>query len=414
MDRVGVRQQVADDRVAELVVGGHQALLLGHHAALLLGAGDHAHDPLLELLHRDLALVGARGEQGRLVDQVREVGAGEARGLAGERVEVDHLGERLAASVDLEDPLAALAVGPVDHDLAVEAAGPQQRRVEDVGPVGGGDQDDVVLHLEAVHLDEELVQGLLALVVAAAHAGAAVAADGVDLVHEDDAGGVLLRLLEEVADAAGADADEHLDEVGAGDREERHTGLTGDRPREQGLAGAGRPVEQHALRDASAQRLEALRVLEELLDLVQLLHGLVDPGDVAEGDLRRVDRHPLRPRLAEAHHARAAALHLVHQEDPEPEEQEERKDVGEDREEARAAGALDLGRHSLLAQQVDQLGLRVAGGRIAHRVALAVGLLDSDRARLLVEGDGLDRRRVLLDLRDELRRRSGSSPSSGR
>ena len=253
------------------------------------------------------------------------------------------LGQRLAAGVDLEDLLAAVAVGAVDDDLAVEAAGAQQRRVEDVGPVGGGDQDDVVLHLEAVHLDQELVQGLLALVVAAAHAGAAVAADGVDLVHEDDAGGVLLRLLEEVADAAGADADEHLDEVRAGDREERHAGLAGDGAGEQRLAGAGRAVEQHALRDPGAERLELLRVLEELLDLVQLLHGLVGAGDVAEGDLRRVDRHPLGARLAEAHHPRAAALHLVHQEDPEPEEEDERKDVGEDREEARAAGALDVG-----------------------------------------------------------------------
>ena len=335
-------KQVTDDRVAELVVGGDQALLLGHHPALLLGAGDHAHDPLLELVHRDLALARARGEQGRLVDQVGEVGAGEPGRLAGERVEVDLLGERLAARVDLEDLLAALAVGPVDDDLAVEAAGPQQRRVEDVGPVGGGDQDDVVLHLEAVHLDEQLVEGLLALVVTAAHAGAAVAADGVDLVHEDDAGRVLLRLLEQVADAGGADADEHLDEVRAGDREERHPRLTGDRAGEQGLAGAGRAVEQHALRDAGAQRLELLRVLEELLDLVELLDGLVDPGDVAEGDLGRVDRHPLGARLAEAHHPRAAALHLVHQEDPEAEEEEERQDVGEQREEARAALALDL------------------------------------------------------------------------
>ena len=65
--------------------------------------------------------------------------------------------------------------------------GAQQRRVEDVGPVRGRDQDDVVLQLEPVHLDEELVQGLLALVVAAAEAGAAMAADRVDLVHEDDA-----------------------------------------------------------------------------------------------------------------------------------------------------------------------------------------------------------------------------------
>jgi hypothetical protein len=94
--------------------------------------------------------------------------------------------------VDLEDLRAADAVGPVDDDLAVEAARAQQRRVEDVGPVGGGDQDDVVLHLEAVHLDEQLVERLLALVVAAAEAGAAVAADGVDLVHEDDAGAFCL------------------------------------------------------------------------------------------------------------------------------------------------------------------------------------------------------------------------------
>ena len=69
--------------------------------------------------------------------------------------------------------------------------------------------------LEAVHLDEQLVQRLLALVVAAAEAGAAMAADRVDFVDEDDAGRVLLGLLEHVAHARSADADEHLDEVGA-------------------------------------------------------------------------------------------------------------------------------------------------------------------------------------------------------
>ena len=100
--------------------------------------------------------------------------------------------------------------------------GPQQRRVEDVGTVGGRDQDDPAADVEAVHLDEQLVQGLLALVVAAAHAGAAVPADGVDLVDEDDGRGVLLGLLEQVAHPARADADEHLDEVRAGDRVERH------------------------------------------------------------------------------------------------------------------------------------------------------------------------------------------------
>ena len=224
--------------------------------------------------------------------------------------------------------LAAAAVGPVDDDLTVEAAGAEQRRVEDVGPVRRCDQDDVVLQLEPVHLDEELVQRLLALVVAAAEAGAAMAADRVDLVHEDDARRRLLRLLEQVAHARSADADEHLDEVRAGDREERHARLARDRAREERLTGAGRPVEQHALGDACAERLELLRVLEELLDLVQLLDSLVRAGDVLEADLRRVGRHPLRAGLPEGHHLRAAALHLVHQEDPEAEQQDERQERG--------------------------------------------------------------------------------------
>ena len=64
-----------------------------------------------------------------------------------------------------------------------------------------------------IFIDEQLVERLFARVVAAAKASAAMATDGVDLVDEDDARRVLLALLEQIADARGADADEHLDEV---------------------------------------------------------------------------------------------------------------------------------------------------------------------------------------------------------
>jgi hypothetical protein len=91
---------------------------------------------------------------------------------------------------------------------------------------------------EAVHLDQQLVERLLALVVAAAQPRAALTAHRVDFVDEDDARRMLLGLLEHVAHARRADADEHLDEVGAGNREKRHLGLAGDRLRQQRLAGA--------------------------------------------------------------------------------------------------------------------------------------------------------------------------------
>ena len=150
----------------------------------------------------------------------------------------------------------------------VEAPGPQQRGIEDVGAIRGGEQDDALVGFKAVHLDEQLVQGLLALVMAAAQPRATVAANRVDLVDENDARRVLLALLEQVAHARGADADEHFDEVGAGDREERHPRLAGDCAREQRLTGAGRAVEQDALGDLRADGLELGRVLEELLYLL--------------------------------------------------------------------------------------------------------------------------------------------------
>ena len=190
--------------------------------------------------------------------------------------------------------------GPVEDDLAVEAARAQQRRVEHVGAVGGGDHDDVGVGVEAVHLDQDLVEGLLALVVRAAQAGAALAADRVDLVHEDDAGAVALGLVEQVAHAAGADAHEHLHELGAGDAEEGHARLAGDGAREQRLAGAWRADQQHAARDAGTQRVELLGVLEELDDLLELRLGLIDAGHVAEGDDRLVAQEHARPALAEA------------------------------------------------------------------------------------------------------------------
>ena len=199
------------------MVGGDEAFAVVHQAGAFLRSRDHPVDGLVELRLPDLVQVQARGQEGGLVQDVGQVGAGETGGAAGHGIEVDVPGEGFADGVHLEDVGTAGQVGCLDGDLAVKTARAQQRRVEHVGAVRRGDQDHPAAHVEPVHLDQQLVEGLFAFVVAAAHAGAAVAADGVDLVDEDDGGRGLLGLLEQVADPAGADTDEHLDEIGTGD-----------------------------------------------------------------------------------------------------------------------------------------------------------------------------------------------------
>src|SRR5262249_408660 len=142
---------------------------------------------------------------------------------------------------------------------------------------------------------------------AEAHAAPAALADGVDLVDEDDGRRRGARLIEEVADARGPDADEHLDELRAAGLEEGDLGLAGGRLGEERLAGAGRPDEQHPLRVAPAEGREALRLAQELDDLLQLGDGLVGAADVLEGHLDVLGLYRGRLALADAEDTAGAA-----------------------------------------------------------------------------------------------------------
>src|SRR5699024_413378 len=167
-----------------------------------------------------------------------------------------------------------------DGDLPVEPAGPQQRGIQDVRTVRRRDQNDPATRVEPVHLDQQLVQRLLAFVVTAADTRAPLPTDGVELVDEDNARCVVLRLFEHVAHPRSTHTDEHLHEVGTGDRVEGYTGFTGNSACQQGFTGTRWTVEQHTLRDLRPKRLIPRRLLQEVLDLVQFLDSFVGARDI--------------------------------------------------------------------------------------------------------------------------------------
>src|SRR5699024_3364147 len=173
-----------------LVVGDDLLLLFGHHPGLALGTGHDAFDGLLQQFVGDGRVARPGRHQGPLVDHLGQVRTGHPGGLSGEVVDVEAVGPGFALGADLEAVAAPVDVGAVDDDLPVEAAGTLQCRVEDVGAVGGGAEAHTALDVETVHLDQHLVEGLFPFVVSAAHTGSAVTTHRVDLVDEDDRGGV--------------------------------------------------------------------------------------------------------------------------------------------------------------------------------------------------------------------------------
>ena len=102
----------------------------------------------------------------------------------GEAVEIDILGERHLLGVDARMWRRPARSGTGDVDQLVEAAGAQQGRIDQIGPVGRADHDHRLQLLEPVHLGEDGVDDPLGH-LRLAHAAAAGGHQAVELVDED-------------------------------------------------------------------------------------------------------------------------------------------------------------------------------------------------------------------------------------
>src|SRR3989344_1877813 len=228
MHRVGVGKHRRDERVACLVVAREFLLLLRKQMALALRTKHHLLYGADKVILCDLLAILARRENSTLVHKRIELGAREARRALGDNRKCDVGAERLRSCMNLQNLLTVAAIGQVNRHAPVKAAGAQKSGVKDIRPIRRRHHDDLLGRFKAVHLYEYLVEGLLALVVASANPRAAHAPDRVYLVYEDDGGRGLLRHLEEVAHAAGADTDKHLHELRTADGEEGHDCLAGE------------------------------------------------------------------------------------------------------------------------------------------------------------------------------------------
>ena len=267
------------------------------------------------------------------------VGAGELNHLGGAAAGVeglDHLldksvhrplraavgGQELLADgevgrqVGRQDFGSAVPVRPADADLDVEAARPQDRRVDHVLTVGGADDHDVVELVDAVDLGEHLRDdGGLHVRGAPGPAGAE---QGVHLVEEDDDGHAGGRLLpgsgEDDADAPLGLSHVLVQQLGALDVEE--VGLApaarpqggGDGLGDEGLAASGRPVEQHPARWGEPVLAVEVGVEEGQLDgVADELDLLAQSPDVAVSDVG----HLLQDELLDlgAHHGTQCHAH---------------------------------------------------------------------------------------------------------
>ena len=167
----------------------------------------------------------------------------------------------LTLAVYLQNFGTTFDIGTVHHDLTVEAAGTQQRRVQNIRTVGSSNHNDALISAKAIHLYQQLVQGLLALVMATAKTSATLTTYSIDFIDEHNTGSALFRLVKQVAHAGSTHAYKHFYEVRARNTEEGHACFAGHSLRQQGFTSTRRAIQQHALGNLSTQLIIFLRTL---------------------------------------------------------------------------------------------------------------------------------------------------------
>ena len=293
--------------MADFVIRNDLLLVVGQHRGLALLSGDDDLNRLLKIVLRGTLATLTDGSQGALVDDVGQVGArGTGRG-AGNRGQVDRRLCLHALGMQLKNVLTAGQVGQLDGDAAIKTTGAQQSGIEAVGTVGGSEDDDTLVVIETVHLGQQLVERLLALIVAAKAAAIALLADGINLIDKDDTRGLFLGLLKQVANFSGTAADEHLNKLRTRNTKERHARLAGHSLGKQGFTSTRRADKQSTTRQLGADLLVALRLLQKVNDLLEGLLGLFLAGDILKGHAHVLGGDHARAGLTQSAAAKTAA-----------------------------------------------------------------------------------------------------------
>ena len=230
----------------------------------------------------DLGQDPSQGTHGSLLGQGGHIGSGVTVGEARDLLD-GHVGLQWhPPGVDLEDDGPPPAVRDPDLDLPVQATGTPEGRVQGVLPVGGPDDDDLAPGLQTVHEGKELCHHPLFhlpphLVT--------LRCDGIDLVDEDDGGGLLLRLLEDGAEVLLALTVEFGHDLGPAEDVEVGLRFRGHGLGKEGLPGTGGTVQENALRRLHPELLEDLGVAQGQFDhLPHLPDLLVQSPDILVGD----------------------------------------------------------------------------------------------------------------------------------
>ena len=384
MNRIALGQKLANQGVTCLVIGRVATLFFGHDHAFTLRSHQDFVFGFFEVDHLHHAGVATGCHQGRFVAQVGKISTTHAWCTAGNHLGLHVLANRHFAHVHVQNLLTATDVWQGHVDLAVKTAWTQQSRIQNVRTVGRSNHDHTQVGFKTIHLDQHLVEGLFALVVAATQACATLATHRVNFVNKNDARRVLFGVLEHVANAGSTHTHKHLDKVRTGDAEKRHFRFASDAFGQQCFTCARRTHQKQTAGNAAAQFLEPLRIFQEVNHLFDFFFGFITTGHISKSGVVVVFVHHARLGLAKTERtAFATALHLAHEINPDTNQKQHGAPADQ---QCHEQGAFFTGL---------DIELDAAADQIAHQTTVQISSRCLDASVIVCDGDNFGATRAL-------------------
>src|SRR6056297_1315660 len=227
--------------------------LVAYHSASFFRSGNNFRYRFLYRIHFDCLVVYPCRMQGRLVQQVFQIGRSESGSPSRKNFQIDVLVKRFVFRVDFQYGLAAPDVGYSNAYLPVESSRSEKCRVKNVRSVGCGYDYYSLMVSKPVHFNEKLIEGLLPLIMSSAQACASFSSHSINFIYENYAWGTLLGLFKKISDSRSSHTYKHFNKIGSAYAEKWYSGFSCNCSRQICLSCSRRSYHQYPFGDSRTQ-----------------------------------------------------------------------------------------------------------------------------------------------------------------
>mmetsp|Transcript_9397 Transcript_9397/g.14168 ORF Transcript_9397/g.14168 Transcript_9397/m.14168 type:complete len:220 (+) Transcript_9397:609-1268(+) len=207
MNRIRPFSLVSHEGMSSFVVRGERCGLFGDDRRLSFCPHHYFILRPFQYFHRDGFRASQRSFDGRLVDDIEQVGSAHAWRGSGQCVQINIFPHFGFFAVEIEYLKAPFDVGKWNSNMPVKSAGPNQSRVQTLRKISGCYDNDAGIGNEAVHLYQKLIERLFGVIL---HFHLPRTSYGIDLIDENNAGTHSLGFLEQIPDPLRAQSDKHF------------------------------------------------------------------------------------------------------------------------------------------------------------------------------------------------------------